>query len=182
MGLLADAQINGQIELSAPLLHAYPEGAYVSSALLFGDLQAIVSTVYDQATWSGVWSDTLIGSQATAQFDDINYPITCLNESAVTERWRINFTSTTAFQVIGENLGVIATGTTSTATAPVNPVTSEEYFTIPAGGWGSGWATGNQLRFNTLGASGPTWLARTILAGASLSGDQFGFEGRGDVD
>ncbi len=183
MALLSDVQINGQIELSAPTLHAYPASeTYVSSALLYGDLQAIVTSVFDQSTWTGVWSDTLIGSQATAQFDDINYPITCLNESAVTERWRINFTSSTAFQVIGENLGVIATGTTSSITSPINPVTSEPYFSIPVGGWGSGWATGNQLRFNTLGASGPTWIARTILAGASLAGDQFGFEGRGDVD
>jgi len=183
MALLSDVQINGQIELSAPLLHAYPaDETYVSSALLFGDLQAIVTNVYDQATWTNIWADALIGSQATAQFDDINYPISCLNESAVTERWRINFTSSTAFQVIGENLGVIATGTTSSVTTPINPVTSDPYFSIPAGGWGSGWATGNQLRFNTIGASGPTWIARTILAGASLAGDQFGFEGRGDVD
>jgi len=182
MVLLSDVQINGQIEFASPLAHAYPVGAYVSSALPFGDLQAIVTNVFDQQTWTSVWSDSLIGTQATAQFDIINYPISCLNESAVTERWRINFTSTTAFQVIGENLGVIATGTTSTATTPINPVTGDPYFSIPAAGWGSGWATGNQLRFNTLGASGPTWIARTILAGASLAGDQFGFEGRGDVD
>ena len=32
--------------------------------------------------------------------------------SAITERWRLNFTTTTAFQVIGENSGVIATGVT----------------------------------------------------------------------
>lgn len=183
MALLSDVQINGQIELSAATTHAYPAGeSYVSSALLHGDLQAIVATVFDQSAWTGVWSDALIGSQATAQFDDINYPISCLNESAVTERWRINFTTTTAFQVIGENLGVIATGSTGSVTSPVNPVTGDPYFSLPAGGWGSGWAAGNQLRFNTFGASGPTWIARTILAGASLAGDQFGFEGRGDVD
>lgn len=185
MALLSDVQINGQIEIAAEggLAHEFPAGeTYVSSALMFGDLQAIVTNVFDQSTWTSVWSDTVIGSVATATFDDINYPITCLNESAVTERWRINFTSSTAFQVIGENLGVIATGTTSTATAPVNPVTSEPYFNIPAGGWGAGWSTGNQLRFNTQGASGPIWIARTILAGASLEGDQFGFEGRGDLD
>ena len=182
MVLLSDVQINGQIEFASPLAHEYPVGSYASSALLFGDLQAIVTNVFDQQTWGGEWSDAPIGSQATAQFDDINYPISCLNESAVTERWRINFTSTTAFQIIGENLGVIATGNTSTLAEPVNPVTGDAYFSIPVGGWGSGWATGNQLRFNTLGASGPTWIARTILAGASLEGDQFGFEGRGDVD
>lgn len=183
MSLLADVQINGQIDLSAPLLHDYPTtGTYVSSALLYGDMQAYVTTVFDQQTWTGVWSDALIGSQATAQYNDITYPIEVLNESAVTERWRIAFTSTTAFQVIGENLGVIATGNITTDCAPVSPVTGEAYFVIRWQGWGGGWATGNQLRFNTVGANGPTWIARTILAGASLAGDSFDIEARGDVD
>lgn len=183
MALLADVQINGQIDLSAPTTHAYPvEGTYVSSALLYGDLQALVTTVFDQATWTGVWSDALLGSQSNAQYDDINYPIEVLNESAVTERWRIHFTSTTAFQIIGENLGVIATGSTAADCAPINPVTGEAYFVLRAAGWGAGWSAGNQLRFNTVGATGPTWIARTILAGAALAGDSFSIEARGDVD
>jgi hypothetical protein len=182
MSLVSDVQITGQIEISSPLSREYPLGSYCSSALTYGDLFAHVTNVFDQATWSGVWSDTLIGSQATAQYDDINYPIEVLNQSAVTDRWRINFTSTTAFQVISENVGVVATGTTGTDTAPVNPVTGAAYFVIRAAGWGSGWAAGNQLRFNVVGASGPTWIARTILAGATLEGDQFNMEVRGDVD
>lgn len=183
MGLLADVQINGEITLSAPTVHAYPtEGTYVSSALLYGDLQAIVTTVFDQQTWTGEWSDTVIGSQANAQYDDINNPIEVINESAVTERWRIQFTSSTAFQIIGENLGVIGTGSTGEDLAPINPVIEEPYFVIRAAGWGGGWSAGNQLRFNTIGANGPTWIARTILAGAALDGDSFDLEARGDVD
>ncbi|MCM2310293.1 MAG: hypothetical protein NDI84_02720 [Steroidobacteraceae bacterium] len=183
MSLLADVQINGQIDLSAPLSRAYPiAGTYVSSALLYGDLQALVTNVFDQGTWTGEWSDALIGSQSTAQYDDINNPIEVLNRSAVTERWRINLTSSTAFQVVGENLGVIATGSTAADCSPINPVTGEAYFVLRAAGWGAGWAAGNQLRFNTIGASGPTWIARTILAGALLAGDWFAIEARGDVD
>lgn len=187
MTLLSDVQINGVVELTDPLQRAFPvEGTYVSSALIYGSeaggLQAIVTNVFDQQTWSSAWSDSLIGSQATAQYDDINNPIEVLNESAVTERWRVSFTSATAFVVIGENLGQIATGNTSTDLAPINPVTGEAYFVIRAAGWGGGWATGNQLRFNTIGANGPTWIARTILAGATLAGDRFHLEARGDVD
>lgn len=182
MGLLSDVQINGQISLSAPLVRDFPGGSLVSSALLYGDMQAIVTNLFDQSTWTSVWSDALIGSQATAQYDDINYPVEILNASAVTERWRINFTSATAFQVIGENLGVIATGTTAADLSPINPVTSEPYFVLRAAGWGLGWSAGNQLRFNTVGANGPTWIARTILAGATLEGDSFDVEARGDVD
>lgn len=187
MTLLSDVQINGVVELTDPLQRAFPlEGTYVSSALIYGSeaggLQAIVTNVFDQQTWSGAWSDSLIGSQATAQYDDINNPIEVLNESAVIERWRISFTSATAFVVIGENLGQIATGNTSADQAPINPVTGEAYFVIRAAGWGGGWVAGNQLRFNTIGANGPTWIARTILAGATLAGDRFHLEARGDVD
>lgn len=187
MSLLADVQINGQVELTDALQREFPaEGTYVSSALIFGSeaggLQAYVTSLFDQQSWTSVWSDSLIGSQANAQYDDINFPVEILNESAVTERWRIHFTSTTAFQVFGENLGLIATGNTSTDLAPINPVTGEAYFVLRAAGWGGGWATGNNMRFNTVGANGPVWIARTILAGATLAGDRFHLEARGDVD
>ena len=182
MGLLSDVQINGQITLTAPLLREYPLGSFVSSALLFGDMFARVTGVFDQGTWTSVWSNTLIGAQATAQYNDVDYPITVLNSAAVSDRWRINFTSTTAFQVVSENMGVIATGSTGADCAPVNPLTGAAYFTLRAAGWGAGWAVGNQLRFNTVGAVAPVWLARTVLPGATLAGDSFDAQLRGDVD
>lgn len=181
--LLTDVQINGQVSLAAPLLRSYPkEGSYLSTAMLYGDLQARVTNLFDQQTWTNVWQSTVIGSGATAQYNDLDYPVEVLNSSAVTERWRINFTSSTAFQVIGENLGVIATGTTAADLQPINPLTGLAYFTLRAAGWGSGWATGNQLRFDTIAAAPPTWLARCVLPGAALTGDSFDAQLRGDAD
>ncbi len=182
MGLLSDVQINGQLSITAPLLRDYPLGSYVSSALLFGDMFARVTGVFDQGTWTSVWSNTLIGTQATAQYNDVDYPIEVSNAAAVSDRWRINFTSASAFQVISENMGVIATGTTAADLAPLNPLTGLAYFTLRAGGWGLGRAVGNQLRFNTVGAVAPIWLARTVLPGATLAGDSFDAQLRGDVD
>lgn len=181
--LLTDVQINGQITLAAPLLRSYPlEWSFVSSALLYGDLQARVTNLFDQQAWTNKWQATVDGSGATAQYNDVDHPVEVLNNAAVTERWRINFTSTTAFQLIGENLGVIATGTTGADLAPVNPLTGLAYFTLRASGWGSGWAQGNQLRFDTIAAAPPTWLARCVLPGAALTGDSFDAQLRGDVD
>lgn len=182
MNLCADSQITGDVTLAFPLARAFPSGSLLSSALPFGDLYAHVSNVFDQATWDGVWADALRGSQASAQFDDINFPIEVLNDGAVTERWRISFTGTTAFAVIGENLGQIATGTTAGDVQVTNPLTGKAYFTLRAAGWGSGWGTGNQLRFNTVGANAPIWIARTILGGAGLGGDSLTLEVRGDTD
>ena len=182
MNLLSDVQINGQLTLTAPLSRDFPAGSLMSSALLYGDLQARVTNVFDQQTWTNVWQGSLIGSGATAQYNDVDYPIEILNEGAITERWRLNFTSTTAFQVIGENMGVIATGTTGADFQPVNPLTTKPYFTLRAAGWGLGWSTGNQLRFDTIAAAPPTWLARCVLPGAALTGDSFDAQLRGDVD
>jgi hypothetical protein len=182
MVMLTDVEINGDIELAQPLSRNYGTDAYLSSALLFGDLYARVSSVFDQQTWTGVWSDTLIGSEAAWQYNTVLYPIEVLNSGAVTERWRLQFTSTTDFQCIGENSGVIATGTIGSDFGPVNPLTLEPYFVIRMGGWGGGQAVGNNLRFNTYGATAPIWAARTILPGATLAGDSVDIQLRGDVD
>lgn len=182
LNLLADAQINGQISLSSPLARAYDADTFVSGCLLFGDLFSRVSNVFDQVAWTAVWSDARIGDNATAEYNTIGFPIEVKNDGAVTERWRVSFTAPTAFQVIGENLGVVATGTTGADCAPVNPLTGKAYFTIRAAGWGLGWSTGNQLRFNTFGATAPIWMIRTVLPGATLSGDSVDLQVRGDVD
>ncbi len=182
MGLLSDVQINGQLTLTAPLLRSFPAGSQLSSALLYGDLQARVTNVFDQQTWTGVWQSTRIGDGATAQYNDVDYPIEVTNDGAITERWRLNFTSTTSFQVIGENLGVIGTGTTGADLQPINPLTGLPYFTLRAAGWGLGWGPGNQLRKDTIAAAPPTWLARCVLPGAALTGDSFDAQLRGDVD
>lgn len=180
---ISDVQINGQLTFTRPITHTYPIGSVMSSTLVAGDLHARVSTFFDQATWTGAWSDNLIGSAATGTYNDVLSPLVVTNEGASNERWAVIFTNTTSFNVIGEHVGVIATGNTSTDCAPNNPATGKPYFTIPALGWGSGWAAGNVLRFNTVGALFPVWVIRTIQQGAeSVTSDSFTVLVRGDVD
>lgn len=184
MAMVSDVQINGKVSFTRPITHAYPvPGSYLSSALIAGDLRSRVSVLFDQQTWTGVWSDALIGSAATATFNDISHPIQVTNEGALTERWFVQFTGTTTFNVIGEHVGVIATGNTSSNCAPINPATGAPYFTIPYLGWGLGWSVGNVLRFNTIGTFYPVWLLRTIQQGPETEpDDSFTVLVRGDVD
>jgi hypothetical protein len=101
----------------------------------------------------------------------------------LTERWAIQFINSTSFNVIGEHVGVIATGNTSSDLAPLNPATGTPYFTLRSAGWGLGWAAGNVLRFNTVGTFFPVWVARTILQGPeTVDDDSFTMLIRGDVD
>ena len=181
MVLVSDVQINGQVTFDPALSRDYPaEGTFLSSALLFGDMVARVTNVFDELSWVS-WEDAQVAA-ANAEYNTIDYPIEVLNNGAVTERWRLNFTTATSYQIIGENLGVIATGSTSADCAPANALTGQPYFVIRAAGFGMGWSAGNQLRFNTISAAAPIWIARTVLPGASLAGDQFALQLRGDVD
>ena len=184
MGVVREASINGEVIFTRPLTHNYPVlGSYVSSALVAGDLFARTSLVFDQSTWNGTFTDALVGSAATATYNAAQYPIEVTNRGAVTERWVIRFTNATSFEVIGENVGVIAQGNTSTECAPTNPSTGVPYFRISELGWGAGWATGNILRINTVGAQYPVWVVRTVQQGPSTAAeDSFTLLIRGDVD
>lgn len=184
MAMVAEVQINGRLSFTRQISHDYPvPGSAVSSAMVVGDMQTYVPTLFDQATWTSVWSDAQIGGAATGTFNAISYPIELTNTGTVTERWLIQFTNTTTFQVIGEHVGVIATGNTSTDCEPTNPATGTPYFSIPALGWGGGWSIGNCLRFNTAGTIAPIWVVRTIQQGPeTVDQDEFTLLIRGDVD
>ena len=188
MLLISDVQINGQVTVTSKIAHAYTQGVtYVSSALIHGDMASRYYNLIEQETWTGVWSDTLIGNATTAQFNEAGFPIQVTNEGAIEERWALIFTSSTTFDVVGENIGVIGTGVTNSApgtfTEPNNPATGQPYFKIPQEGWGAGWSTGNVVRFNTESANAPIWFARVTLPGPEVEAtDQFTIQNRGDAN
>lgn len=170
--LVAQPQITGEIELNSGLTHDYPAGeSLISTALRLGeangslDLQARIENLFDQAAWTNVWSNELIGSQAAASYNDTDFPLLVSNADAITERWAIRFTSATQFEVIGETVGIIVAGNTAADLAPINPRTSKPYFTLRREGWGGGWAVNNVVRFNTIGGLAPVWMLRTTLPG-----------------
>jgi hypothetical protein len=181
--LISAAQITGRLQLTRPLTHNFPVGSYVSSALLLGDLVARMPLLFDQATWTGEWSDTLIGSAAGPSFDAINYPVAVRNDGAVTERWALVFTNSTSFQIFGEHLGVIGVGNIAGDVVPLNPAGGHPYFSINHLGFGSGWSAGNVIRLNTVGSTEPLWLARVVKQGVeTVADDRFQILARGDVD
>jgi hypothetical protein len=185
MGVVTDVQITGELTLSQPITHAFPiENTLVSNAVVHGTIYARVSVPFDQQTWTNVWSDSVMGSTVAAQYNASQYPIVVDNHSAIQERWALIFTTATLFNVIGEHVGQIITGANiNTDTAPINPNTNQPYFTIPSGGWGSGWSAGNVLRFNTYAANAPVWIIQSIGQGKATDPDfTFCIEARGDID
>lgn len=171
--MVVQPQITGEIEINTGLTHDYPPGeALISTALRLGeangslDLQARVVNLFDQSTWTNSWTDQLVGSAAPGTYNDTDFPLLVTNSDTITERWAIRFTNATQFEVMGETVGVITTGSISADCAPLNPRTNRPYFTIRRQGWGTGWATNNVVRFNTVGGLAPVWMVRTTLPGA----------------
>jgi len=182
MKLLSDVQINGALTMSSRFENSYPANeTKVSGALTFGDLQSRVSNIFDQKTWSNVWSDSRIGDAATATYNTLNYPPRTTNRGAIPQNWALVFYSATQFYIMGEQVGVIGEGNTNQDCRPVNPATNEPYFTVKLEGWGSGWVAGNALRFRTMAASAPVWINRTTLQGkVTEPDDEFTIHVRGD--
>jgi hypothetical protein len=156
----------------------------VSAAALYGDIRARAHNTFFQQSFDGsTWTDELVGNSTTAKYNLVSNPIEITNQGAIQERWAIRFTSSTSFEVIGETVGVVATGNVTADLAPTNQATGAPYFTIRADGWGGGWVSGNTLRFNTDGGQAPFWVARTIVAGRAVEEtDQFATQNRGDAD
>ena len=187
MSVVNDVQINGDLSIIAPVPWDLPANeTTVSSAVVYGDLQARQYSFFAQKLWDNGdpnWTDDRIGDNTTAQYNTINYPVEVTNKGAIYGKWAIIFTSVTGFQVVEEKLGIIATGNTTTDTAPMNPEAGVPYFTIKREGWGSGWATGNAVRFNTDGCLAPVWICRTVVAGQGTEeNDKFTLQIRGDAD
>lgn len=184
MGLVRDVQINGQITFTKPVTHNYDaEDSIVGSALVIGDMQARYTHKFVQQTWNSVWNDEATGSAISANYNDALYPIIVTNNGAIQERWVIVFTDTSTYKIIGETSGQIATGSINNDIAPINPVTGVPYFVIKKEGWGSGWVNGNVMRFNTIAATYPVWVIRTVKQSEPTTiSDQFQIMLRGDID
>lgn len=187
MALVTEAQITGQVSLSSEV--PWPmtgSDTYLSSALAWGDLQARLFNWFTQQTWNQStpnWTDLPVGGGTTSQYNSLAYPQIISNMGAIEGVWALVFTSSTSFNIVEQQLGVIGSGTVATDTSPLNPMTGTPYFTIKKEGWGTGWASGNAVRFNTTACLGPMWLVRTVLSGKNLvDDDSFRLQIRGDSD
>lgn len=182
--LITDVQVSGVLALNKVLAHSYSEGCLVSSVVFLKDLQSRAYNKFHQASWNNVWSDVQQGSNISATYNTVFYPIQVTNSSAIKERWILIFTSATTFRCIGEFVGELVSGSTSEDYQPRNPNTLKPYFILKKEGWGNGgFVNGNVMRFNTDSATHPIWVIRTILQGESTDIKQgFTMQLRGDID
>lgn len=184
IGLINDVQINGQITFTKPVTHNYDvDNSIVGSIVVVGDMFSRYTAKFVQGTWNSTWADEPTGQPITPNYNDALYPIEVTNKGSIQERWAIVFTDTTNFRIIGEVSGQIGTGSVNADCTPINPITSEPYFQIKKEGWGTGWASNNVMRFNTVAAMYPLWCIRTVKQSEPTTlSDNFQIMYRGDID
>jgi hypothetical protein len=170
--------LTGVVRFTTPLANAYTTGSRVSTLLDLGNLQATVALpAFSQQTWNRTWADAPTGPTMAARYTGA---IAMNNAGGTTDRWALVFSSGTNFSLISERLGQIGAGNIASNFVPLNPLTSQPYFTVPASGWGTGWLPGNAVRFNTQGAHAGVWYGRCISPGAA-GADEGGLIFRADV-
>ena len=182
---IAEVRIDGSVKLTQPVGYAFDAGAVFSTALRQGDRFARAQRVYCQQAWNGsAWLDGLDGNAAVARYDDANHPIEVSNRGAITERWALRFRSDGAtFDLIGQHLGQIASGTINADFTPQNPARAAPYMTVRAAGWGAGWVAGNTVFIDTVGAESPIDVVRCVQPSSPTGlDDSVWIVQRGDVD
>ena len=184
---IAEARIDGRVKLTQPIGFGFPAGAVFSTALRQGDRFARVRRVYDQASWNGTtWYDGVDPSkgEATGTYNATGFPIEVANKGAITERWALRLRADgITFDLIGQHLGQIASGTINADFSPLNAAAGAPYMTVRAGGWGTGWLPGNVLFVDTIGAEFPIATVRCTQPSSPAGiADSTWIVQRGDVD
>ncbi len=161
------------LTLSTPLANAYQAyNTRVASVWEIGTIAPAVDT-WARSTAAGVYA----GWSGGGSTPSIVIPNAI---GGIEQTWTITFSSATVFSVVGDTVGAVGTGNTSTDLSPNNSDFSVPYFTMPASGWSGTWANGDVISFKTHPAAAAFWQKRIIPANtASLAGDKviFGVSG-----
>ena len=132
---------------------------YVSSAIDLGGI-AGSSSAYSVTSSNGT-------------FDDTGNPITVDAIGGIHENWTLTFTSATNYDLIGDTVGAVGSGTVSSDFSPNNPDFAKPYLTIPAAGFGGTFASGDQITFTTDPFAKAIWLKRYTPANAGAGQSDF---------
>lgn len=184
---IAEVRIDGRVRLTQPVGAGFDVGAVFSTALRQGDRFARVRRVWDQHNWDGTtWHDGLDPARgpAVGSYDTTTAPIEVNNRGAITERWALRLRSdASTFDLIGQHLGQIGSGSINADFSPMNPAAGVPYFTLRAQGWGGGWLAGNTLFIDTVGAEAPIDVVRCVQPSSPVGlDDSCWIVQRGDVD
>ena len=149
------------LTFAEPLANGYAAAATrVASVIDLPDVAASVSG----------WAESAAGS---GTYDEAGSPLALDHIGSVSQLWTITFTGATTFDVTGDQVGSVGSGSTGADFAPNNPDHAKPYFTLLLAGWAGVWANLDTVTFRTDPAGFAVWEKRVIPPGAaSLAGNE----------
>lgn len=108
-------------------------------------------------------------SSTAGEYNTTTHPIVMNGKGAIEQVWTFTFATDTAFDISGNTLGAIGSGSISGGAAPNNPDFAYPYFTLLSGGFSGTWQAGDTITFTTHPAAVPIWLKRVVPAGAATA-------------
>ena len=144
-----------------PLINGYTAAATrVASVIEVGTVESAHGTVTYTPTAGG-----------TGTFNPTY--LTTDSIGTIEQNWTLEFTTATAFNIVGDTVGAQGSGSTSGGASPTNSDYSKPYFVITSSAFGGAYEAGDTLTFTTTPATIPLWLKRTIpVAASSLSANK----------
>lgn len=127
-----------------------------------------VASVYEAGNVSASYGGFSVASTA-GLYNDTTNPIVLNGKGAIEQTWTLTFATATAFDISGNTLGAIGSGSVGAGASPNNPDASYPYFTLASGGFSGTFVAGDTITFTTHPASVPIWLKRIVPAGAGTT-------------
>lgn len=132
-----------------------------------------IASVYEPGTIDSTISN-IINNSGSGTFDGTEPNTVIDNIGGVEQDWTITFTSGTAYDLTGNTLGAVGSGTVSGTFAPNNADFTKPYFTMLTANWGGTFVGAETVTFTTSPAAQPIWHKRIVPAGTnSLSSNNF---------
>lgn len=143
------------IPLATGLVNGYLAATptYVSSLIQAGDLLPNF--------------DNFVVTSGAGTYDEIGNPIGLSNRATIEQQWTLTFSGATNYDVVGDTVGSVGSGSTGGDFSPNNPDWGLPYFTLLAAGFGGTFTGGDTIVWETHPGAAPVWHKRIIPAGAA---------------
>lgn len=128
-----------------------------------------VCSVIEAGIVVGAFDTFVVTSGLSGTYNEIANPVEHDNQGTIQQAWTLTFSNATNYQLSGDTLGVVSSGTVGADFAPTNPNFGRPYFTLRSAGFGGTFQNGDTIDFNTSPASVPIWAKRDIPAGSVSS-------------
>lgn len=155
--VLSDVQVDSNDVITLTFSPAL-QNDYLSS-------NARVQSVYEPANIIASFDSLVVTAAGSGDFDgNFLFPD---NIGGIEQTWTLTFTSATAFDIVGDTVGAVGSGTTGAGASPNNTDFSKPYFVMQAAGFSGTFAAADTIVFNTHPAAAPVWAKRTVPAGTN---------------